>query len=64
VRTGKQGFSPVAFLAADVKLGVCCPGAQGMNPVAGGYFSEKSLLKGEVYESKTLPSGLIAATLG
>jgi hypothetical protein len=48
VPTGKQGFFPVAFLAADVKLGVCCPGAQGMNPVAGDYFSKKSSLKGEV----------------
>jgi len=64
VRTGKQGFFPVAFLAADVKFDVCCLGAQGMNPVAGGYFSEKSPLKGEVYEGKTPSSGLIAATIG
>jgi hypothetical protein len=33
-----------------------------MNPVAGGYFSEKSPLKREVYEGKTPPTGLIAAT--
>jgi hypothetical protein len=48
VRTGKQGFFPIAFWAAEVKLGVCCLGAQGMNPVAGGYFSEKSSLKGDL----------------
>jgi hypothetical protein len=35
-----------------------------VNPVAGGYFSEKSPLKGEVYEGKTPSSDLIAVTIG